>query len=149
VDTQGWIVHLLIHEANLQDHQGGQRLLAVLPERFPRLQHLWADSAYTKGGFSAWVTATLGWVVEVVEHPWTGIRAVWAPKDAVIDWEQIRPSGFQVLKWRWIVERTFAWLATWRRLTKAYDLLPESEEAWIYLAMSKLMVRRMARIISS
>ncbi len=34
------------------------------------------------------------------------LRGVWAPKDTVIDWEKIRPSGFHVLKWRWIVENT-------------------------------------------
>jgi transposase len=61
----------------------------------------------------------------------------------VIDWEQIRPSGFHVLKWRWIMERTFAWLSTWRRLSKDYEVLPCSEEAWIYLAMIRLMLRRL------
>jgi hypothetical protein len=45
------------------------------------------------------IGAELGWEVEIVEHPWSGLRGVWAPKDAVIDWEQIRPSGFHVLKW--------------------------------------------------
>ena len=45
-----------------------------------------------------WVKETLGWDVEIVEHPWSGLRGVWAPKDAVIDWEQIRPSGFHVRK---------------------------------------------------
>jgi len=55
------------------------------------------------------------------------------------------PSGFHVLKWRWIVERTFAWLSTWRRLTKDDEVLPTSEEAWIYVAMSRLLVRRLAQ----
>ncbi len=48
----------------------------------------------------------VGWDVEFVEHPWSGLRGVWAPKDAVIDWEKIRPSGFHVLPHRWIVENT-------------------------------------------
>ena len=65
--------------------------------------------------------------------------------DAVIDWEQIRPSGFHVLKWRWIVERTFAWLSTWRRRAFDYEVLPSSEEAWIYLAMIRLMLGRLAK----
>src|SRR6266496_5069912 len=56
-----------------------------------------------------------------------------------------RPKGFHVLKWRWIVERTFAWLSTWRRLAKDYELLPSSEEAWICLAMIRLMLRRVAQ----
>jgi putative transposase len=92
-----------------------------------------------------WVKETLGWEVEIVEHPWSGLRGVWAPKDAVINWEKIRPSGFHVLKWRWIVERTLAWLATWRRLAKDYEVLPSSEEAWIYIAMIRIMLRRLAQ----
>jgi hypothetical protein len=47
-----------------------------------------------------------------VEHPWSGLRGVWVPKDAVIDWEKIRPSGFHVLIQRWIVDGTFALLST-------------------------------------
>jgi putative transposase len=107
---------VLVHEANIQDYRGGKRLLAPLNGVFPRLKLIWADSSYKKEGFGEWVKATLGWEVEIVEHPWSGLRGVWAPKDAVIDWEQIRPSGFHVLPHRWIVERTFAWLSTWRRL---------------------------------
>jgi transposase len=91
------------------------------------------------------VQERFGWDVEVVDHPWAGLRSVWAKEDAIIDWEQIRPSGVHGLKWRWMVERTFAWLATWRRLTKAVDLLPESEEAWISLAMSRLMLKRIVQ----
>lgn len=146
VDTNGFILHVLVHEANLQDHEGGKHLLAAITESFPRLQCIWADSAYKKGGFVEWVKMRFGWAVEIVEHPWSGLRGVWAPKDAVVDWEQLRPSGFHVLKWRWIVERTFAWLATWRRLAKDYEVLPSSEETWIYLAMIRVMVRRLARI---
>jgi putative transposase len=119
VDTIGMILHVLVHEANIQDPVGGQQLLKPLKGCLPRLKLIWADSAYKKGGFVEWLKETLGWKVEIVEHPWSGLRRVWAPKDAVIDWEQIRPSGFHVLKWRWIVERTFAWLSTWRR--RAFD----------------------------
>jgi putative transposase len=137
-------MQVLVHEANIQDYDGGKLLLEPLRGCFPRLKLIWADSGYDKKGFPAWVKTTLGWDVEIVEHPWSGLRGVWAPKDAVIDWEKIRPRGFHVLKWRWIVERTFAWLSTWRRLSKDYEVLPSSEEAWIYLAMIRLMVRRLA-----
>jgi putative transposase len=112
---------------------------------FPPLKLIWADGGYHKGGFVEGVKATLGWDVEIVEHPWSGLRGVWAPKDAVIDWEKIRPSGFHVLKRRWVVERTFAWLSTWRQLAKDYEVLPSSEEAWIYIAMIPIMIRRLAQ----
>jgi transposase len=145
VDTTGLILQVLVHKADIQDHAGGKLLLEPLEGYFPRLTLIWVDSAYKKGDFMEWVKEMLGWEVEVVEHPWTGRRGVWTPKDAVIDPEQVRPSGFHVLKWRWIVERTFAWLSTWRRLAKDYELLPSSEEAWICLAMIHLMLRRVAQ----
>ena len=138
-------MHVLVHEANIQDHNGGNDLLSPLKDSFPRLKLIWADSGYKKGGFVEWVKATLGWEVEVVEHPWSGLRGVWVPKDVVIDWEKIRPNGFHVLPRRWVVERTIAWLSTWRRLSKDYEVLPCSEEAWIYLAMIRIMVRRLVQ----
>ncbi len=120
-------------------------MLEPLQGRFPRLKLIWADSGYNKGGFSAFGKERLGWEVEVVEHPWSGSRGTWVPEGVEVDEEQIRPKGFHVLKWRWIVERTFAWLSTWRRLAKDYELLPSSEEAWIYIAMIRLMLRRLAQ----
>jgi putative transposase len=144
VDTTGMILHVLVHTADIQDHAGGQLLLETLGGCFPRLRLIWVESASKKGDFMEWVKETLGWEVEAVEHPWTGQRGVWAPQDTVIDPQQIRPSGLHVLTWRWIVERPFAWLSTWRRLAKDEELLPSSEEAWICLAMSRLMLRRVA-----
>ena len=136
---------MLVHEANIQDYRGGKRLLSPLKGVFPRLELIWADSAYKKEGFDTWVKETLGWDVEIVEHPWSGLRGVWVPEGVEVDWEKIRPRGFHVLKRRWVVERTFAWLSTWRRLSKDYEVLPSSEEAWIYLAMIRIMLRRLAQ----
>jgi putative transposase len=119
-------------------------LLEPLQGRFPRLKLIWVDSGYNKGGFGAFVKERFGWEVQVVEHPWSGSRGTWVPQGVKVDEEQIRPKGFHVLKWRWIVERTFAWLSTWRRLAKDYELLPSSEEAWIYLALIRIMLRRLA-----
>src|SRR5215472_305780 len=64
VDTQGLIIQVLVHQAGLQDHAGGKLLLWPLRGRLPRMQLIWADSAYTKGEFVEWVKQTLGWKVE-------------------------------------------------------------------------------------
>lgn len=136
---------MLVHEANIQDARGGKLLLAPLKGVFPRLELIWADSGYKKEGFCEWVKAELGWEVEIVEHPWSGLRGVLVPQGIEVDWDKVRPKGFRVLKRRWVVERTFAWLSTWRRLAKDYELLPSSEEAWIYLAMIRIMLRRLVQ----
>jgi transposase len=135
---------VLVHEANIQDARGGKLLLAPLKDGFPRLKLIWADSGYKKEGFCEWVKAELGWEVEIVDHPWSGLRGVRVPEGVEVDWEKIRPSGFHVLPHRWVVERTFAWLSTCRRLSKDYEVLESSEQAWIYLAMIRLMLRRLA-----
>ena len=54
-------------------------------------------------------------------------------------------AGFQVLPRRWVGERTFSWLGKYRRLSKDYEALPPVSEAWIYVAMIHVMVRRLAR----
>ena len=82
VDTNGLLMHVLVHEADIQDHEGGKLLLVPLKRRFPRLKLIWADSAYKKGDFVEWVKAQFGWEVEVVEHPWSGLRGVWASKES-------------------------------------------------------------------
>jgi hypothetical protein len=53
--------------------------------------------------------------------------------------------AFTVLPRRWVVERTIAWIGRYRRLSKDYEYLPASSETMIYLAMSRLMLRRLAR----
>ena len=139
------ILQVLVHEADIQDEQGGKLLLAPLKGVFPRLKLIWADSRYKCVDFPAWVQAELGWQVEIVAHPWSGQRGVWTAPGQREEPPPRRPSGFQVLPRRWVVERTFAWLVTWRRLAKDYELLPSSEQAWIYLAMIRLMSRRLAQ----
>jgi putative transposase len=138
------ILQVLVHEADIQDEQGGKRLLAPLRAVFPRLKRIWAESRYKCSGFPQWVQAELGWQVEIVAHPSSGQRGAWIPAGSAQEPPPSRPSGFGVLPRRWVVERTFAWLSTWRRLAKDYELLPSSEEAWIYIAMIGIMVRRVA-----
>ena len=109
--------------------------------QFPCICHLWVDIGY-RGRFVTWVKDTLFWTVQVSKHWWQGIRGVWVPKDQEAP---TYPAGFQVLKWRWIVERTLAWLNFNRRLSKDFELLPTTSETWIYIAMSRLMLRRLAK----
>ena len=103
---------------------------------------VWADSAYQ--GLKKWVKEALGWDLEVVKHWWTGLRWVWVPEGQEPPALDI-PWGFQVLPQRWVVERTFGWLGRNRRLSKDYEFLPEIEEAFIYLGMVRLMLRRLAK----
>jgi len=141
VDTMGLIIKVRVHPADEPDGAGARPLLTALPERLPRLQLIWVDGGYKKA-FATWVAETLGWTVTMVQHPDAGLRRVWVgPGQAPPE----RPSGFRVLPRRWVVERTFAWLGRHRRLSKDYEVLPETEEAWIYLAMSRLMTVRLAR----
>jgi putative transposase len=140
VDTQGLIIRAVVHRADITDRDGAKWLLGPMPGQLPRLQHLWADSAYT-GQVRQWIEATLGCTVEIVKHWWTGLRWVWVGPGQE---PPTIPAGFHVLPRRWVVERTFAWLVTNRRLSKDYEKFPETSEALIYLAMSRLMVKRLA-----
>ncbi|MBK8027315.1 MAG: transposase [Chloroflexi bacterium] len=76
-------------------------------------------------------------------------RCAWVPRTFGVDLQVVKRSqqakGFEVLPKRWIVERTFAWLGKYRRLSKDYEALPSTSEAWIYAAMVHLMARRLAR----
>jgi putative transposase len=158
VDTQGLVLKARVHSAEIQDRDGIKLLLEVaarnrLPER---LSHLWLDAGYTAEGKGAdWVQKVLGWTAEIVRHPpkmapeevmrvW--VRE-WAKEGIPIDLEKLLPEKGPrpFLPIRWIVERTFSWLGQNRRMSKDYERLPESGEALIYAAMSRLMARRLAR----
>jgi putative transposase len=82
--------------------------------------------------------------VEIVNHPWTGLGGVWAPEGTEIDWDKIIPKGFHILPRRWVVERTNAWISRCRRLARDFEGLCASTEAFIFIAMSKLMLTRLA-----
>ena len=113
-----------MHSAGVQDRDGARLVLAKLRRRLPRLAAVLADAGYN-GPIAAWVQRTLRVALTLV-HKAPGQR------------------GFQVLPKRWVVERTFAWLGTYRRLSKDYEQNPASSEAYVYLAMTHLMVRRLA-----
>ena len=138
VDAMGLVLLACVHGADVQDRAGARRLVETArPGELPRLQLVWADQGYT-GAFAEWLRAARGWRLGVVRHPegqlWRyGLEA--------------RPKGvFRVLPRRWVVERTFAWLGQSRRLSKDYERLPETGEAMIYGAMSRLMLRRLTHV---
>jgi transposase len=155
VDTQGLVLKAKVHAASVMDFEGIKTLLQRADQQFPHLKHLWLDSAYRgedKG--KDWVEKVLGWSVELVERPrkpapeevlgsWA---REWAKEGVKVDWEKLLPpKGFQVLPKRWVVERTFSWIDQNRRMSKDYERLTETSEAFVYVAMSRLMARRLGR----
>ena len=97
---------------------------------------MWADQGYG-GVLAPWLAERRGWRLHVVRHP---ERQLWR-----YGLEERPKHTFRVLPRRWVVERTFAWLGQARRLSKDYERLPAVSEAMIYGAMSRLMLRRLAR----
>jgi putative transposase len=152
VDTLGLLLRVVVHAADLQDRAAVPLVLKGIQNRFPRLEHVWADQGYTGTG-RAWVEEQLGWSVEIVRHP-PKPRGAWVclddPEELARlqqEWARIfcSQAGFWgVLPRRWVVERTFAWLGHSRRLSKDYERLCESSEALIYAAMARIMLRRLA-----
>jgi transposase len=143
VDTTGLLLNVVVHKANIQDREGVQLLLEPIKGTFPRMGKVWVDQAYTGKG-RTWIKEQMGWEVEIARHAWSGLRGIWAPKDAVINWDEIIPPGFHVLPRRWVVERTFAWMGRYRRMSKDYEYLTRSSESMVQLTMIRLMVRRLA-----
>ena len=150
VDTEGLVLTVSVHPANVMDRDGVKLLLADdIPTRFPRLRHVWLDSGYKgKNKGKDWIERTLGWSAQIVAHHRRPSK-VWIfddlPEDQ-IDWSQyLPPPGFRVLPRRWVVERTFAWQGQNRRLSKDYERLCTTSGALIYIAMIRLMLRRLAR----
>jgi putative transposase len=158
VDTQGLVLMAKVHSANITDRDGIKILLAPAAgtSLHERLSHLWLDAGYTGQDRGAgWVERALGWTAEIVRHP-----PKLAPEEVMKAWvREFNKEGVAIdakkfmpkkgprpfLPKRWIVERTFAWLGQNRRMSKDYERLPESAEAFIYAAMSRLMARRLAR----
>ena len=129
-------MRVVVHAADISDRDGARLVLQTIRPRYPRLAHVWLDSGYL-GQVVTWIEQELGLSVTVVRKPRRWMRC---PVD---EEPPPYPAGFQVLPRRWVVERTFAWLGRYRRLSKDYEALSETEEAWIYLAMSSLMLARL------
>jgi putative transposase len=128
VDTLGLVVAAVVHSAGIQDRDGAQFVRKKMVGRFPRLKKILADGI-DNGDIADWAKQIGGWILELVVRP--------------ADEPEEEKKKFKVLKWRWIVERTFAWLGRYRRLSKDYEGSTESSESWIYIAMTHLMLRRL------
>lgn len=119
----GLIITVVVTGANVQDSDGAKLIFNRIKDGIKRLRKIWGAYA---GELIDWVMDKCGWDLEIQRGPKGGKK------------------GFVVRPWLWIVERTFAWLGRYRRLSKDYEYLTETSEAMIYLAMIHLMVRRLA-----
>jgi putative transposase len=126
----GFLLTVVVTAANVQEREGAHPLLEVLRHRLSRLRLMWADQAYT-GDLAAWVWAL---------RPWCTVRLEVVKRLKGL-------QGFHVLPKRWIVERTFAWLNRYRRLSKAYEYWTQTSDTMIRVAMIHLMIRRLARTV--
>lgn len=127
VDTLGLLLAVLVTGAHMQDRDAAKQLLSSFYGAFWqsfRLKRIWADAGYG-GALISWTHAAFAWALDIVRR-------------------NKQQAGFEVLPKRWIVERTFAWLIRNRRLSRDYERSPQSSEAWIYIAMIRLMSRRLA-----
>jgi putative transposase len=126
VDTVGLLLIVIVHTANIQDRDGAKLVLEQVKGTFSRLELIWADAGYS-GKLVDWVNSVCGWTLDIIKR-----------NDDV--------KGFQILPRRWVVERTFGWLGRYRRLSKDYEGLTESSQAFVYAAMVHIMIRRLGRI---
>jgi len=125
VDTQGLLMHAIVHAADVQDRDGGALLMASLFGGFPFLIKLYADGGYQGPEFQSAVKRILARVnVEIVKR-------------------SDQATGFVALPKRWIVERTFAWLGRCRRLAKDWECLNHKALAFLRLASIRLMLRKL------
>jgi putative transposase len=142
VDTEGLVLAVTVHEASIADRDGAKLLLEkVGGDRLPRMQKIWADRGYN-GQIGEWIKERLGWALEIVKPPrrWVRVPANEEPPPY--------PAGFIVLPRRWVIERTIAWIMRNRRMSRDYEFLAQTTEVLIYVAMIRLMLRRLAKAVS-
>ena len=124
VDTMGLLIVALVHAASIQDRVGARQTIRKAKLKYEELVKLWADGGYT-GTLIDWARERWGIDLEIVKRN--------------------EVKGFVVLPKRWVVERTLAWISRYRRLAKDYERLTQTAQAMIYLAMTRLMLTRIAR----
>lgn len=127
VDTMGLLLTVVCHTANTQDRKGARWVLAKAAAKgFSRMQLILADGGYGGAPLAKWLASLVTWTLDVVNRP-------------------KGQKGFVLQARRWVVERTFAWLGRYRRLSRDYEVLPETSESFVYLAMIHLMLTRLGR----
>ena len=140
VDTQGNLLKNRVHPADIHDRAGAEILLEGLQHLFPAIELMWADTAYR--GLKDWL-AEARWAgrLSIPQHWWSRRRldAGWTRSR-----QRVR-AAFRCSRRRWVVERTIAWLTTNRRLAKDYERFVETGEMLLYLAMSRILLRRLTR----
>lgn len=124
-DTNGLLLAVHVHPANIQDCHGAVPLLKQLRCRFPKLRHVMADRIYRGNQLVNAISETGPWRIEIVERP-PGVK------------------GFRLLPRRWVVERTFAWCGRCRRLARDFEGSAATEVAWLLVAHLRLLTRRLA-----
>src|ERR1700682_3352989 len=126
-DTEGSLLAVLVHPANIQDNHGAVPLLRIIGRMFSKLRHIFADRVY-RGPKLLKALADLGkWTIEIV----TRSQSV---------------GTFKAEPRRWVVERTFAWFGGTRRLSKDFEASIASAQAWVLIASVRLLSRRLARV---
>jgi transposase len=125
-DTEGNLVHAVIHTADIQDRDGAPLVLAHIIHRFPWLRYVFADGGYAGDKLRDALRRIGKWTVEIVKRSDTA-------------------KGFVVLPRRWVVERTLAWLSRNHRLAKDFEQTIASATAWLFIASVQLFTRRIAR----
>jgi putative transposase len=124
----GLVMAVVVTSAGLQDDAReavGQLLCRLVLKGWSLLKVIWADGMY-EGSPILWAQAIGGWMMRIVKR------------------SDGQSKGFTVLPKRWVVERTFAWLGRYRRMSKDYEFLTDSSETMIYLAMTNLMIHRLS-----
>ena len=125
-DTQGNLVALVVHPADIQDRDGGLFTLASIRRLYPWLRHVFADGGYA-GPLLRKALAKIGeWRLDIIKR-------------------SDKAKGFELLPRRWVVERTFAWLGRCRRLAKDFEATLENATAWVFVAHIRTLTRRLAR----
>ena len=130
MDSNGWLLQVLVHPAYVQERDGARLLLEQMSFPLHRLELIWCDAGYWGAQFPQWVQEHCGVRLEVIS------------RNQLVN-RQREHKGYVPLPRRWVVERTFAWWNKWRRLSKDYEQNPRSSEAWILLVMTALMLNRL------